>query len=41
MVWVGVELLVIYDSARSLCAATDARRCFNDVKKYGVVVLVV
>jgi 2-C-methyl-D-erythritol 4-phosphate cytidylyltransferase len=37
----GAELLAIHDSARPLCAATDARRCFNDAKKYGAAVLAV
>lgn len=37
----GAELLAIHDSARPLCACEDARRCFNDAKKYGAAVLAV
>ena len=37
----GAELLAIHDSARPLCSATDARRCFNDAQEYGAAVLAV
>ena len=37
----GAELLAINDSARPLCSATDARRCFNAAQEYGAAVLAV